>query len=473
MHYILLFLSLATAGTLGAAHLSPKVKTRSLLESAADTALVEALGGNKNLKNIVMHYLIDPADYLHLSCQKEITRHDRSISKLTGNKSGTLLIAAVKNIIYFYTFDGTEAPKPIEEETGTEIIDISISENSQYLLTHLIQEDPPNEYCHLRKLPGGKPIKMIAGVATLSSQGKFVAYTDLQSDTYDGILACLSSGQEKLLKGHTRPITDKLFVDGDTKLLTVSTDGTMRTWSTLSGACLDTIQLDDLEPESQHFLSLESDLAGNHMAITNQTTKKTLLIHAHQQTNPQVIDHSNIFPLIKISPDGTFFAYTIQRHMMLTEQHSIIIQERDQKTVREGRVLQGHTGNIYALVISPDTRYLLTLALDGSTKLWDRKTGFCLKTFKKPEFPVKKGAFIGGKIALGTENNHILVYGLDSELESALNKLSLAQLDFLSWLKRHKRESLKLTPPQEALFASLPEPLQVRLKPKKTAQNII
>ncbi|MBA2392918.1 MAG: hypothetical protein H0V70_09255, partial [Ktedonobacteraceae bacterium] len=47
------------------------------------------------------------------------------------------------------------------------------------------------------------------------------------------------------------------------------------------------------------------------------------------------------------------------------------------------RILQGHEGWVWSVVFSPDGKMLASGGDDGAIKLWDRKTGACVRTIRR------------------------------------------------------------------------------------------
>ncbi|ODV91399.1 hypothetical protein CANCADRAFT_32051 [Tortispora caseinolytica NRRL Y-17796] len=56
----------------------------------------------------------------------------------------------------------------------------------------------------------------------------------------------------------------------------------------------------------------------------------------------------------------------------------------DITTVKVVRQLDGHTNRITSFDISPDSRWIVSTALDGTIRTWDIPTGFCIDAFRVP-----------------------------------------------------------------------------------------
>ena len=81
----------------------------------------------------------------------------------------------------------------------------------------------------------------------------------------------------------------------------------------------------------------------------------------------------------------------------------------------------GHQGAVWTVDVSPETRWLATGAADNTVKIWDIKTGDCVKTWENPT-AIKRVEFSSdGKRLLAVSEKRmgylgtIIVYGIPSD----------------------------------------------------------
>mgnify|MGYP000204874610 CR=1 FL=1 len=88
------------------------------------------------------------------------------------------------------------------------------------------------------------------------------------------------------------------------------------------------------------------------------------------------------------------------------------------------RTFEGHEGIIYnfpfsTFSFSPDGRYVLSGSWDGTLKLWDVKSGECIRTFERHEIAVFSVSFSpdGRYVLSGSDDKTLKLWVLDWELE--------------------------------------------------------
>jgi WD40 repeat protein len=87
---------------------------------------------------------------------------------------------------------------------------------------------------------------------------------------------------------------------------------------------------------------------------------------------------------VVFTPDG--------RHAV-TGSGDLLIKMWDLGTFEEVRRFEGHSGTVYALVLSQDGARLLSSSLDGSARLWDMASGDQLAMFDPDTGPIYSVAF--------------------------------------------------------------------------------
>ncbi len=80
--------------------------------------------------------------------------------------------------------------------------------------------------------------------------------------------------------------------------------------------------------------------------------------------------------------ESTFPAVASDGQTLAVDGEAAEVRLWDLQTGKEGRALEGHTGQIYAVAFSHDGKILASASADGSVKLWDRATGEVRQTLK-------------------------------------------------------------------------------------------
>ena len=96
---------------------------------------------------------------------------------------------------------------------------------------------------------------------------------------------------------------------------------------------------------------------------------------------------------------------------------------------RDNIVLNGHTGSISSISISPDNNMLASASLDNYIRLWDLQSGRCLSLFEKPSIRIGKfrfDVFDGlvdeidyygfNSVSFSPDGNYIVAAGRDSAI---------------------------------------------------------
>ena len=167
----------------------------------------------------------------------------------------------------------------------------------------------------------------------------------------------------KILKGHYRNITSVKFSPDNKIIASADSYGEVKLWDVATGNCLKTI--DDFSrgiecvcfsPDNKYLACGEE---WSSIKIWDMEIGKLC-----KQLN--VSSKSTVF-----SPDGQTIASACGRSIKITD-------------IKTGEVLQaivGHSDNINSIVFSPDGKFLASGSRDTTVRIWDIKTGRCIKKF--------------------------------------------------------------------------------------------
>lgn len=275
----------------------------------------------------------------------------------------------------------------------------------------------------------GKCFKTLEGhskwvkAVTFSPNGQWLA-----SGSYDFSIRLweVSTGQFlKTIQEHTNVVTAVTFSLDGQWLASSSYDQTLKLWDIKTGQCLKTFQghtnrvwTVTFSPDSQQLVSGGDDHATKLWDIKTGQCDKTLK------------GHTNLVLSIALSPDCQILAsghedqtvklwnfhqdqclQTLQGHtnrvwsVAFAPQPVTVSANRDDtyspdeilatgsadrtiklwnyKTGKCLKTLQGHTSWVWSVAFSPDSQYLSSASYDHTVKLWDVKTGKCLKTLQE------------------------------------------------------------------------------------------
>ena len=178
-----------------------------------------------------------------------------------------------------------------------------------------------------------------------------------------------------LLQGHENTVLDIQFSPNDDRIATVSSDGTVRIWETVTGQQKLVIQKSgghvSFSPDGDRLLigSVDSPNArGNQGWIVDVETGKDIAAFGSAKS----ISHLSMI----WSPDGQrILAPVIPQGNLGNGQAVKSISLCDAATGQEISRLTGHTMPIHCACFSPDGRWVLTGSRDHSARVWDAVTG--------------------------------------------------------------------------------------------------
>ena len=180
--------------------------------------------------------------------------------------------------------------------------------------------------------------------------------------------------------GHTDQIVSAEFSPDGKKIITLSADGTAKSWETSTGKLLrDFKEGGDASRQGVVTAKFSPDgkkiviSYGTHSSIVDISSGKTLwdwLYDEYDVPSKDILKH--------FSPDG-------KRIVLFELENTATIYTTD--TLKKAvLVLKGHNGKIYRASYSPDGKKIITASQDSTIKIWDAATAKLLMTFKKQDY---------------------------------------------------------------------------------------
>lgn len=162
-------------------------------------------------------------------------------------------------------------------------------------------------------------------------------------------------------KGHKKPVLSVVFSPNNQLLASGSSDGTIKVWDIISGACLQTLE-------------------------------------GHKKSINSVIFCPNGHRLTSGSSDSTIRVWDIDSGVCL-------------------QTLEDHESVVKSVVFSPDGQQLASGSGDGTVRVWDIESGTCLRTFKGHNFSINSVAFSlnGQQLASNSNDTTVRIWDVKSD----------------------------------------------------------
>lgn len=196
----------------------------------------------------------------------------------------------------------------------------------------------------------------------------------------------ISTGQcLRTLEGHTQRVRSVVFSPDGNMLASGGGDHTIKLWEYSTGRCLRT-----LHGHSSRLASIAFSPDGTIVASGGEDRSVRLWEVCSGQCLKTWQGYASWIQAVAFSPDGTILAsgsedrtvrlWDVRSHQAVT---TVPHGERGRNSSfsqSSAITLQGHTGWVCSVAFSPDGTTLATASSDYTIKLWDVRTGICLKT---------------------------------------------------------------------------------------------
>ena len=232
--------------------------------------------------------------------------------------------------------------------------------------------------CWLRPLtaslmpPGGPLIRTLQGhtdsinAVTVMADGSRVisASSDKTLKVWD-----LETGQElQTLKGHTNLVRAVVVMPDGSRAISASHDKTLKVWDMETGEKLQTLQG---HTDSVYAVAVMHD---GRRAISASHDKTLKVWDMKTEEELQTLKgHTDSVYAVAVTPDGS---------RAISASHDKTLKVWDMKSGEELQTLKGHTNSVYAVAVTPDGCCVISASADKTLKVWDMETGEELQTLK-------------------------------------------------------------------------------------------
>jgi WD40 repeat protein len=206
------------------------------------------------------------------------------------------------------------------------------------------------------------------------------------------------------LEGHTDSVTCCAVLSNglSERLVSGSTDGTLRIWNTITGKCETTIEAHSREITL--CCALSNGPSGCCFAaerIVSYSEKEDLLDNAKNK---------NLIGTLKV---WNIHTGTSSRRARSSGQRSNCLSSKGP----EGKyiILKGHSWLVTCCAVLQDNR-LISGSSDGTFKIWNTETGKCEVTLQNPDIPLFCSVLADGRIITGTGDDTIRIWHMRSYL---------------------------------------------------------
>jgi WD40 repeat protein len=217
-------------------------------------------------------------------------------------------------------------------------------------------------------------------------------------------------GQEPRLVvpvGHTSIINSAVFSTDNKFILTASTDGTCKIWQFPSGRLLKSLKFD---AEEARFGADNNSI----IISLNDSIEQTVDL-----TTGKVLSERK-FVFEKRGTNDTCISKNLRLFAKSGSSEVSIINMLDDSEIS---TLKGHADFIQTAKFSPDGQNIVTTSVDGTAKLWDTKTGKCLRTLYQKNIIYQKSPnyllsstfynFFGHYASYSPDGKHVITASIE------------------------------------------------------------
>ncbi|MEK6299117.1 MAG: protein kinase [Acidobacteriota bacterium] len=218
------------------------------------------------------------------------------------------------------------------------------------------------------------------------------------------------------LNGHADTVRHLSFSSDGKRLASGADDGTARVWEIATGLELTRVSVGS-PGWSVRYLAFSPD--GKMLACDAQQPRAVTMYDSTTGNKLREFAGRKGAGPIQFSPDG--------RSLFLIVGNTVVVV--DARTGEETAVLQGHSGRIRSVAVSPDGETMATGSEDFTARVWDAATGAALRTFKGHEGTIFSVAFSRDCKTLATASSDLTarLWDIGSALEPAFLKTSDSQ----------------------------------------------
>jgi WD40 repeat protein len=228
--------------------------------------------------------------------------------------------------------------------------------------------------------------------------------------------------------GHTANIVNLFFTPDGKRLISASTDSTVRVWDAVTGESLQVIHLpvdaaDRAGPGgASHAAALAAD--GRLLALAGWSSDHRHVIYLYDLAALKVLrvlaGHPKPIDALAFSRDGKWLASGGGARTLLVW---------DLATGEIKYRLVGHTGFVHAVAFSPDGRLLASSSEDGTVRLWSMATGEQAADPREPPEVITGLAWSpdGKALAACGQQKVVHLYGPDGSSLGEIDRRSLGE----------------------------------------------
>jgi WD40 repeat protein len=171
--------------------------------------------------------------------------------------------------------------------------------------------------------------------------------------------------------GHTSTVNKVRFTPDGRRLVSVSSDKTVRIWDVRTGETLDVLRPPIAPGPAGMLFAAAVSPDGRWLAVGGfESTGSDHGIYLISLASPRIEavlrGHTNVILDLAFSPDGRFLA---------SASADDTARLWDVATMRAATTLRGHSADVYALAFSPDGKSLATASLDQTGRIWSTTSG--------------------------------------------------------------------------------------------------